>query len=90
MLGMINKTLEDCNISTANGAATMKVEPDDLACLERFQSRTVLSLGTSITGQVYQQQIIKLVYQVSIFDAHSGSRYSQVSLSSTPTSCMLS
>ena len=60
MLGMINVSLNRHRVVPSRDGEIFRLESQDLERLCRFQTRTVLTIGTKRTAEVYQNEVIKL------------------------------
>jgi hypothetical protein len=61
LLDMINVYLNVDRSAPFEKRAALRLDYTDLARLERFQSRTVLSMGTARTAAYFQKEMVKLV-----------------------------
>ncbi|OAP58907.1 hypothetical protein AYL99_06204 [Fonsecaea erecta] len=60
ILAMVNASLDKNTHGLESHSRVMRFDKSDLARLDRFQSRTVLSIGTKRVARVFQQEVIPL------------------------------
>ncbi|KIW88983.1 uncharacterized protein Z519_10467 [Cladophialophora bantiana CBS 173.52] len=60
ILDMVNVCLEEHSHGPRSQSEVMRFDRSDLARLDRFQTRTVLTIGTKRVARVFQKEIIRL------------------------------
>ena len=71
VLGVINNSLSLSSHGSLQGNGVYRLDARDLDLLTRFQTRTILTMGTARSAPVYQKEVFAMACIVSLDPVYS-------------------